>query len=775
MQDKLSKLKELVLLFGTNISQYKSQNYDEANLRVDFADKFFEILDWDVRNTQGFAENYRDVVREDKLIISGKPKAPDYSFRIGGHRKFFVETKRPFVNIKEDNISAFQIRRYGYTAKLPLCILTDFEEFAVYDTRIKPAHKDSSSTGRIFYCTFDEYEKHFEFIYSTFSKNAILKGSFDKYISDKKNKKGTSEFDKEFLKLIEGWRTDLAKNIAKNNLKLNIDEVNFAVQKIINRIIFLRIAEDRHVEDYETLLNLTRKQKIYKNFSELCIKADTKYNSQLFYTEDFLKKISINDDVLTGIIEGLYYPECPYEFSVMEVEILGNIYEQFLGKVIRLTESHHAKVEEKPEVRKAGGVYYTPQYIVDYIVENTVGEKIKSAEDGKKPKEIESLRILDPACGSGSFLIGAYSYLMEYHLKYYLKNENLNASLKNGKIYQVSENNYKLTIEEKRKILLNNIYGVDIDSQAVEVTKLSLLLKLMENENQESVGALFKYSDLKVLPDLSNNIKCGNSLIGTDFYSGQDLGLFENKDMKKVNAFDWDKEFPEIFKNGGFDVVIGNPPYVNAKTLVELFENERKYLDNSKNFKTLYQKWDLYLAFIEKGLNLLRKSGLFSMIIPHPFINQLYSKILRKHIIENFNLKEISDLSDAKIFKDAIVSNCIIIIANTKPSEKFFISKIKNNRIQRIGNLNIEEIVRDHETYIYNTYLSNRVNISGRTNKALGDFCFISIGMVLNADEKRAKGKFKKDDLISEVKSKIHIKKYVEAKDIERYNIKKTH
>jgi adenine-specific DNA-methyltransferase len=266
MNEKLDKLKELCELFESNIKEYKNPKYDEANTRVNFIDRFFELLNWDIANSQGFSESYRDVVREDKIMIEGKPKAPDYSFRIGGYRKFFLEAKKPSVTIKEEIEPAYQVRRYGYTAKLPLCILTDFEEFAVYDTRIKPQKDDKASVARIFYCTFNEYEKHFEFIYNTFSKDAILKGSFDKYISSNPRlksgvRKGTGEVDKEFLSLIESWRETLAKNIALRNPTiysgetLGIHELNTSVQIIIDRIIFLRIAEDRNMEKYGLLLD----------------------------------------------------------------------------------------------------------------------------------------------------------------------------------------------------------------------------------------------------------------------------------------------------------------------------------------------------------------------------------------------------------------------------------------------------------------------------------------------------------------------------------------
>jgi len=675
LKEKLLKLKELTDQFQGNIKQYKSNIYDEANTRVDFIDKFFELLDWDVRNLQGFSEQYREVVREDKIQIEGKQKAPDYSFRIGKERKFFVEAKKPSVMIKDDILPAFQVRRYGYTAKLPLSILTDFEEFAIYDTRIKPDKNDKASVGRVFYCTYDEYEKHFEFIYNTFSKNAILKGSFDNYIQENKNKKGTSEVDKELLKLVEDWRTELAKNIALRNNEIDIYNLNNAVQKIIDRIIFLRIAEDKEIENYEQLLSLAKSSDIFKNLNDLFIKANKKYNAGLFQPEKWLSELKIDDKVLSSIIKGLYYPECPYEFSILPIEILGNIYEQFLGKTIKfrnVKDGHTAIIEEKPEVRKAGGVYYTPAYIVNYIVENTIGEKIKD----KSPEEIAEIKICDPACGSGSFLVGAYYFLLNYHLDYYIKEKNIKKALKDGKIYQVSENNYKLTIEEKQKILINNIYGVDIDPQAVEVTKLSLYLKLLESEGKEAEGFLFKHSDIKLLPTLDKNIKCGNSLIGSDFYKEKDLSLFGNDEMRKVNVFDWDKEFPDIFKNGGFDVVIGNPPYVRIHDIDESYRNyfSKKYISASNQY-------DLYQLFYEKGLKLLKEKGILGFITSNKFCITNYGLNLRTFIFENYLVKSIIDVSSLSVFKDASTYPYIFIISKEKNNDNevmVFVSNKEN-------------------------------------------------------------------------------------------------
>jgi len=675
----IEQLSALVSLFSANIVQYKGSKYDESNTRTDFIDKFFTLLNWDISNNQGFSESYREVVREDKVKIDGSKKAPDYSFRIGGVRKFFVEAKKPSVNIKDTAEPAYQVRRYAYTAKLPLSILTNFAEFAVYDTRIKPDKNDKAGTARIFYCTFNEYEQHFEFINSTFSKDAILKGSFDKYIEENKNKKGTSEVDAEILALVEEWRVELAKNIAINNSNLSVYDLNTVVQKIIDRIIFLRIAEDKGIEDENLLLSVANSQSIYEKLIHLFTKANTKYNSGLFAGVDWINKVNIEDKVLSHIIVNLYYPECPYEFSVLPVEILGSIYERFLGKTIRLRtvkgDTHTAIIEEKPEVKKAGGVYYTPQYIVDYIVQNTVGEKIKN----KTPQEISDIRIIDPACGSGSFLVGAYQYLLDYHLDYYTKEKNIKTSLKFGKIYESAYKSYKLTIEEKQRILTSTIYGVDIDNQAVEVTKLSLYLKLLENEGKEAEGWLFKYSDKTLLPSLEDNIKCGNSLIGIDFYAQPNLELTDD-DRIKVNCFDWEKEFPAIFKTCGFDVVIGNPPWgADIDKYTKYFEEH--YPNSTKSYK------DSFKLFIEKGFFLLKTDGYFGLIVPSVFMLQPRYIDVRRFIRDNTTIHKLWNIGDG-VFGIHVNAPCgIFVVEKNKPSKAhkvFFLDTTTiNNNEQR--------------------------------------------------------------------------------------------
>jgi len=780
-EEKRVILQSLKEKFEENARQYHSEQYDEANTRLEFIDEFFKCLDWDVGNKQGFSHAYKEVLVEDKVKVSGAIKAPDYSFRIGGVRHFFVEAKKPSVNVKNATEPAFQVRRYGYSAKLPLSILTNFEEFAVYDTRIKPNKTDEASVARIFYCTYQDYINNFDFLYNTFSRTAILKGRLDRYVEENKNKKGTSEVDKELLKTLESWREELAKNIALNNPKISLHELNLAVQKIVDRIIFLRIAEDKEIEEYGTLLQICKqKSSIYTSLVRLFDRANTKYNSGLFAALPFLDELIIEDKVFTNIIEGLYYPDCPYEFSILPVEILGSIYEQFLGKTIRFRgvkgERHTAIIEEKPEVKKAGGVYYTPEYIVEYIVKQTVGVGIK----GKTPEAVAKLRIIDPSCGSGSFLVGAYSYLLNWHLDYYTKAKNLKKALKEGAIYQATGGAYKLTIEKKQAILLNNIYGLDIDEQAVEVAKLSLYLKLLEDEGAEASSRqeLFKHSDLKLLPSLVGNIKCGNALVESDYYLGKEASLFEDLEvMREINVFDWqdsDKGFGAIFEVGGFDCVIGNPPYVSNATqrINEKFKSQREYFLSSGHYKTLHKLWDLYILFIEKSLSILKIGGIYSSIIPYPFTNQSYAKLSREMILQGYNLLEIVDLKGTKVFEHASVTNCIPIIKKEKPQNIVAISYIDDEKNISVSfEKEIKELVIDEKTGVWN--LEKESKDAKRHNNfcILGDFCFVSQGLIPNSDEIRAKGEFKKDDLISETYDEIHCKKYIEAKDYSRYSI----
>jgi len=698
---------DLVQRFRRNLADYRSGKYNETQVRLEFIDPFFEALGWDVHNRKGYAEAYKDVVHEDQVKVSGATKAPDYGFRIGGVRKFFVEAKKPSIDIKDDVHPAYQLRRYAWSAKLPLSILTDFEELAVYDCRMRPVKSDKSGTARVMYFIFDEYVDKWDDLAAVFSREAVLQGSFDRYAESKKRKRGTAEVDASFLAEIERWRGTLARNIALRNPGLTVRDLNFAVQRTIDRVIFLRIAEDRGLEPYAQLRNLGEQKDTYRELCRRYLEADNRYNSGLFHfkteagragtPDEFTANLTIDDKVIQEILRCLYYPDSPYEFSVLPADILGQVYEQFLGKVIRLTAGGRAKVEDKPEVKKAGGVYYTPTYIVDYIVAQTVGALL----EGKTPREAAKLSICDPACGSGSFLLGAYQVLLDWHRDYYVDDDPDKYARAAGRriqaLYQGAGGEWRLTTAEKRRILLNNIYGVDIDPQAVEVTKLSLLLKVLEGENEGSLGRQLAFFQERALPDLVSNIKCGNSLIGPDYYSqeGQQLALMDTEEVYRVNAFDWDAEFPGVFAVGGFDAVIGNPPYVRQELISE-------HKDYFKNHYAVYHGYaDLYAYFIEKGIKLLKPGGCFSYIVANKWMRARYGELLRQ-LLKTQHIVEIIDFGDLPVFEKATTYPCIMVVANLPPSTQLRVTKVESLDFTELSNY-----VREHCYKVNQASLAN--------------------------------------------------------------------
>jgi len=775
---------ERVELFARNLGQYRQLDYKEAQLRREFLDPFFSALGWDVSNAQGWAEQYKEVVNEDALKIGEATKAPDYSFRIGGMRKFFAEAKKPSLTVKTDMEAAYQLRRYAWSAKLPLSILSDFEELAIYDCRARPSPKDKASVGRVNFLTYDQYLDRLPEIYDVFSKEAVLRGSFDRYAQA--GGRGTTRVDAEFLKEIEDWRASLAKNIADLNRRLSLDELNDAVQRTIDRIIFLRMAEDRGAEPYGELLALTKRGGIYRELMKLCRDADDKYNSGLFdfQADQLTPNLKIDDDKLGKILADLYYPQSPYEFSLLAEDTLGNVYEQFLGKVIRLTPSHQARIEEKPEVKKAGGVHYTPSYIGQYLAAQTLGKMI----EGKSPREIAQMRVLDMACGSGTLLLCAYQLLLDYYLNWHVNHRAEKQS--RNTIYE-SATGWRLTTAEKKRILLAHIFGVDIDRQAVEVTKLSLLLKVLEGENQETLGkqlALFKE---RALPNLDANIKCGNSLIGPDYFAGQ---MFSDaEESRRVNPFDWAREFPEIFhregaKNAkeeqGFDCVIGNPPYVR----MEIFKSIKDYL--KANYQSHDERSDMYAYFIERAHQLLNARGRFGMIVSNKFVRANYGKPLREFLNRNANVEQIVDFAGLPVFEGATVRTIVIITSRgmNNQAQTLYSPPLPLSKFDAIvsKSLSVEEAIAQSTYEISSNALGQSVwsfakhdayeliTRLGSTQTSLGKYCDGQIGYGIKSGLEEAfviDAKIRKEILDQNPKATEIIKSYLNGRDVRRYSI----
>ena len=722
----LEKIKILVDQFDVDFGGKKNPQMKEAQLENKYLKPFFSYLNWNIHN-EGLSKGREEFRVQTSHRIKKSTKKPDYELWLPDKetnkmkRHFFMEAKNPKYDLHKEVKYMRQAYQYAHSTlslsdhyynHTRLSLLTDFEEFRLFDC-LDPyplTKNDAVLFNKYIIKPFDlnyqDYEKEFTIIWDTFERNNVINGSLSKFnVTDNQLKKNRIAPDLQFLDDLKKWRLDIARSMYKSNKDVSNDFLTTASQIIINRIIFLKMLTDREIErDYLTIIieKISKEKEeisIYESCREIFEELNKKYNGDIFRKREELDYVKIENKVFQKIIYSLKPEKSIYNLSVMPIEIIGNVYEQFLGEVI-VHKGKGISSEQKPEVRKAGGVYYTPRYIVDYIVENTVKEKLKEC---RSPNSASRLKILDPACGSGSFLLGVYDYILKWYINYYKKQ--IDKMLQKGKdlyiikrkyqeevkLYSLTDSDNKsnyiihLTSKLKKSILLNNIYGVDIDENAVEITKFSLSMKALENSTREEVYEDVDLFNERLLPDLKDNIKCGNSLIGTDIYSNVDL--FDNKKMQKINPFDWDKEFKEIMDNGGFDCVIGNPPYVTfslgrGRTKTDIIDI--KYLLEKWKNSTDY-KINSFALFYELSCVLTNNNGYSSFIVPGTIlINKSLAKI-RAYLITKNYLKSYLKI-DYKVFKDAEMGDCAIFI---------ILKNKKGDTVQSLYSNNKENIILD--------------------------------------------------------------------------------
>jgi len=695
------ELARLVDIFGKNLAAYKSGGYDEASLRQEFLNPLFRALGWDIENKAGLILQRREVEVESRTEIGGRQKRADYLFRTHPTDRFVCEAKKPAEELHATY--AFQAKRYAWNKGLPLAVLTDFEEMKVFIVGGKP-FKDEPDIGLWKAWHFLQYPVLAQDIWNLLSRERVAAGSIDQFIESLpkrpapkgKAKQGwlikpdrSRALDTDFLNFLDEARRELASDLLRHNDRADLLEgtqLNEAVQHILDRILFLRICDDRDIDTGRPLDRLVRSWRddggtgtarlarqqplelheeppahyggsglrapkgtlwhtLVRHFRSLDRRPPSHipfFNGNLFKPH-FSEELVVSDEWLGHFLDELGDEGSPYLFNYIAVEILGTIYERFLGKVVR-PQGRGVTIEEKPEVRKAGGVYYTPRYIVEYIVGQTVGKLLA----GRKPEDALKLRILDPACGSGSFLIRAFEQVCE-HCQQWLT-DHPNQRKKDWCWLDEKANALHLTTKAKRHILRETIYGVDLDPQAVEVTQLSLYLKMLENENRNTLARereLFG-NDEPLLPPLENNIKCGNSLIASDF-------SLVPEDLVRVHAFDWPVQFRAIMKGGGFDAVVGNPPY-----LYSAGQDDIGYFQSHFEFSE-YQT-DFYTYFIERALKLTRRDGRFSFIVSDSWLKAENFSKLRKHILTEHKLERLAVFLFPP-FEGATIENSILVVS----------------------------------------------------------------------------------------------------------------
>lgn len=690
---------ELIKDFEEHESKYLSSKYQESEVRTGFIDKFWNALGWDVYHNHQKNPFQQEVKIEKAQRQDGGlgQKRADYAFYLAPdykNVKFFVEAKKPSRTLKQNKDDYFQTAKYGWNAGTGVSVLTDFQEFVIIDCRNIP-DINTVLKNQIEYFNYKDFRDFdvFERVYWLFSREAVEAGNLTTYIDELPKPKGGDHtqlklfggrylsIDESFLGYIDSVRYKIAQALYNNNTSLDKYQLTEATQKVVDRLVFMRFLEDKAIEPENLLHIIGKHQHPWQRFISESIRLDAKYNGIVF-KPNFIDKDSFlgaDEEIFRNICLELDHTNTPYDFNYIPIHILGNIYERFLGKIIDV-EDGICKIVEKPEVRKAGGVFYTPKYVVDYIVKDTVGKHIEN----KKPKEIANLSFADIACGSGSFLIGAFDYLLDYHLNYY--NTNVNEAKKDGCKYDSESSKWVLTIQQKQNILLNNIYGVDIDLQATEVTQLSLFLKMLEDETTSTANDMQVLFSIKILPDLTGNIKCGNSLIGFEIMDS--VLDFGKEERRKYNPFDYKTAFPKVFnnKNEGFTSIIGNPPYVKEYTSKEIFDSVRL-----GNLAKYYQgKMDLWYFFTCYGLDLLSPKGLLGFIIPNNWVSNAGASIMRNKVIEDSKIVELIDFGSYMVFNDASIQTMVMIIQKdnktdnyTFKNQTFTVKKAKEETIKK--------------------------------------------------------------------------------------------
>lgn len=637
-------IQTLVEKYKSNRDFYRTSNFNETQVRNEFLDPLFEALGWDIRNMSGKKTNEREVLLEESLKANAATHSqkPDYTFRLFGERKFFLEAKKPCVDISIEDNPAKQVRRYGYTANLKISVLSNFEDLYIYDTSYKVEDGDTLTKARIKAYHYTDYENAVEELLELIGKESVYTGRFEEVWNNVELNVIHQSVDSMFLEQINQWRLMLGQQILSYVPDIDIDYLGDIVQSYINKILFLRVCEDRNIETYQRLLTIAD----HNSHEELVAKfrdADNKYNSGLFeelISEEVIGNISSS---FWTIIRQLYFPESPYSFTVLSSDILGRIYEIFIAEKLAVVDGA-LKIVKKPENTERD-IVTTPNFVVREILRQTVVEIIQ----GKTANEVNNLKCADIACGSGAFLLELYQLLYDSLVDYYLENDR-------SKLLQTSIDTYKLPYEMKRNLLLSCVYGVDKDFNAVEACKFGLLLKLLEDEDVNSLSSFHP-----ILPDLSNNIFYGNSLLSTSDVP--------RDDALEVNPFD--------FNDKVFDLIVGNPPYMKTEDIKTFTPKEKSLYEKGNRYRSAYKQYDKYFLFIERALSLLKPDGYLGYIVPSKFMKVGAARELRNLIAKNAYLKTIISFGAHQVFTDKSTYTCIIVLEKKK-NENFKYSEVND-------------------------------------------------------------------------------------------------
>jgi len=641
----------------------------EATART-WVERFLAIFGWDPSDPHQVRQEYRIQGRAARRLKSEgtSHRRPDYCLISNDQRILYIDVKKFDANLKDDSGISYQVRCYGWSEKFKVSYAFDFDELAIYDCRIRPQDADEADIARIHYLRHDQYLDNFEILWDFFAKNAIDGGSLSRLLPDDDRPEGMKTLDQDFEERLSVWRRELGKSILRYGKIRDAAVISASAQRILDRIVFLRICEAFGFEELGTLLEMAHHE---DGFWPLFLEEHEKRYSRIY--DGILFPASQEDDptgidayvrswwlkgrVFRDIVQTFYYPH-PYCFDVIPIELLGGIYEKYLGKKLRVV-GNDVTDEFKPEYQRTKGAVYTPSWIVRRII----GATLAPIADGKDPEDLLRLKILDPACGSASFLLGAFDFLEECVFAWF---EEHPGDRRRTAYIADTDDGPRLTQSLARNIIDGCLYGVDIDPEAIEIARMSLALKYLDRASVQ--GA----EPEALLKGIGLNIRHGNSLVGPDIIG---LGIDAADVVQETMPFDWHSRttgFGKIMDDGGFDAVVGNPPYIEVKRYKEWMPAQYHYLKNSGNFETTVQgKTDVAMPFMERGLMLLRPEGRLGYIIQNRFFKTDYGEIVRAWLIRQKAVSQVEDFRDIQIFAGRTTYTAILILQKNSSAVRY--------------------------------------------------------------------------------------------------------
>ncbi|QBJ95113.1 hypothetical protein ERC79_03425 [Rhodococcus sp. ABRD24] len=630
--DEQIRARQLADKFAAGFDHYTDirSKYLEADTRSEFIDPLLRAFGWDVENLHGLAPSKREVVREESQQRENSAgKRPDYTLRVNGSARVYVEAKRPSVNILTDMDAVTQTRAYGWTKRHPIAVLTNFRHIRIFDTSVPVGPDDTADTALRFECDYELLIENWDAIERLIGREAVHDPAWIEQF-DVTRARAFLPADRRFVEQFDKWRLALGQSLIDRNTAITEAEINDAVQRILNRLIFVRMCEDRGIEGEGVLRNAFKGKTT--DVVDLFRRLDARYDTGLFRAADSPDDpvVLVDATTLESIVDDLYAPRSPFSFAVLDSDFLGHVYESSLSEYLAIATAGRrrtVRLNPKREYAKRD-VVATPQLLVASTVRAAIEEV-----------DVDVPKVLDFAVGSGRFLMSVFDELIDRDVI------RRSALRDRPGLVKVGRESYRLSFEAKRTLLVDNCFGIDIDFNAVEVARFGLLVRLLEDESRDTLPT----RERGILPDLSTNIVHGNTLVRT-MPTAAPPGAEE---VTQPIELAW-AGLPT-----SFDLIVGNPPYMNTEQMKSYDKWEFAYL--KEHYRTVHKQFDKYFAFVEFAVDHLDDAGVLGVVIPNKWMTLEAGPHFRSMLRTSVTVRSLANFRHAQVFDEKSIYICSLV------------------------------------------------------------------------------------------------------------------